>query len=161
MLHIKLKGMEQRAPCKLMFCPYTHTRSLGWGLKVKTFFFSESSHVAYQINGNGAYSTMQAHIFLGPWSGVKGSNFFLIVVMLRIKLNGIERREPYTHIFGPYTQPRPVRSAQKVKLFSECGHVAYQIKGKVYTNIAAKTLTLHTPLYLWVGLKDQILKLCR
>ena len=58
---------------------------------------------------------MQAHIFLRPWSGANRSNFFLKVVMLRIKLNGIERRAPYTHIFCPYTQPRPVRSAQKVK----------------------------------------------
>ena len=48
MLHIKLKGMEYRAPCKHIFCPYTHPQPLGWGQKVKTFFY-----VAYQIKGNG------------------------------------------------------------------------------------------------------------
>ena len=97
MLHIKLKGMEHQAPCK----PYpvlTHTlhpqiwskglnifsessqcayqmkdiehhsstcsvftHTLGWSQNVKTFF-SESSHVAYKIKGNGAYRTTQAHI---------------------------------------------------------------------------------------------------
>ena len=36
---------------------------------------------------------------------------------------------------------------KKVKKKSECGHLAYQIKGKeVWTNIEANTLTLHTPL---------------
>ena len=39
MLHIKLKGMEQRAPCKNIFCSYTHPRSQGGGQKVKTFYF--------------------------------------------------------------------------------------------------------------------------
>ena len=40
MLHFKLKGMERRrAPCKHIFCPYTHPRSLGFGQKVKTFSF--------------------------------------------------------------------------------------------------------------------------
>ena len=42
--------------------PYTHPQALGWGQKFKTLLFSESSHVAYQIKGNGAQSTMQAHI---------------------------------------------------------------------------------------------------
>ena len=37
-LHIKLKGMEHRAPCKHIFCPYTHSRPMGLGQKVKTFF---------------------------------------------------------------------------------------------------------------------------
>ena len=45
-LHIKLMGMEPRAP-------YTHARPLGWGQKVKTYFFAESSHVAYQTKWNG------------------------------------------------------------------------------------------------------------
>ena len=38
MLHIKLRGMEHRAPCKHIFCPYTHTLCLGWGHKFKNFF---------------------------------------------------------------------------------------------------------------------------
>ena len=32
------------------------------GSKVKKSFVSESSHDAYQINGNGAWSTMQTHV---------------------------------------------------------------------------------------------------
>ena len=53
MLHIKLKGMEHRAPCKHIFCAYTHPWSMGWGQKVKTFF-SENSDAAYQMKRNGA-----------------------------------------------------------------------------------------------------------
>ena len=60
-LHIKLKGMTSATTCKHIFCPHTHPRPLG-GVKGKNMFFSESSHIAYQINLNGAYSTMQAHI---------------------------------------------------------------------------------------------------
>ena len=68
---------------------------------MKTFFFSESSHVTYQINWNGAKSTMQAHILslLTPSiSGVgsKGQNsFFLNVVMLHIKLKRKNYRPAY------------------------------------------------------------------
>ena len=29
-IHIKLIGMEHRAPCKLIFFPYTNPRPLGW-----------------------------------------------------------------------------------------------------------------------------------
>ena len=38
-LHIKLKGMERRAPCRDIFSPDIH------------LFISASSHVAYQIKG--------------------------------------------------------------------------------------------------------------
>ena len=49
MLHIKLKGIEHRAPWKQICCHYTHTNDpLGWGQKA-IFFFSKSGHVAYQI----------------------------------------------------------------------------------------------------------------
>ena len=41
MLHIKFKAN------------YTHPRPLGWGKIVKIYNFIESSHVAYQIKGNG------------------------------------------------------------------------------------------------------------
>ena len=51
MLHNKLKGMELRAPCKLIFCPYTHPQP-GAGLKGKKK--SECGHVAYQNKGNEA-----------------------------------------------------------------------------------------------------------
>ena len=59
MSHIKFKGTEHKVPCKHMFCPYTHPQA---GSKGLTFFLVESSHVAYQIEGNGTQSNMQAHI---------------------------------------------------------------------------------------------------
>ena len=74
MLHIKFKGIEHKIPWKQFFCPYSHPRPLEWGQKVKTFF-SESSYVAYQIKGNGAYSSMQVHSLSlhtpsAPWVGL-------------------------------------------------------------------------------------------
>ena len=49
-----------------------------------------------------------------------------------------------------------------IVFFSESGHVAYQIKVKeVQTNMQGNTLNLYTPLASGVGLKGQILKLCR
>ena len=51
MLHIKLKGMENRAPCKDIFCPYTQP----WGeVKRSKHFFSERRHVADQVKENEA-----------------------------------------------------------------------------------------------------------
>ena len=49
MYHNRLKEMEHRAPCKHTSCPYIHHRPLGCGKNMKTVFFSESNHVAYQI----------------------------------------------------------------------------------------------------------------
>ena len=46
---IKLKGIMNAATYKCIFCPYTPPTP-GVGSKVKTFFYSEGSHVAYQIN---------------------------------------------------------------------------------------------------------------
>ena len=44
-------------------------------------------------------------------------------------------------------------------LFTECGHVAYQIKGnEMYVNIQANILTLHTPSTPGVGSKGQVTK---
>ena len=43
MLHIKLKKMKHRTPCKQIFLPFTHH-----GVKRS---FSESRHVVYQIKG--------------------------------------------------------------------------------------------------------------
>ena len=59
--------------------------------------------------------------------------------MLHIKLKGTERRAPRIHILYPYTHP--LRWVRMVKpFFSECGLVAYQIKGKeVKTSMGAKT----------------------
>ena len=57
--HIKLNGITNAATCKHIFCPNTHPRPLGVGLKVKTFL-SESSHVAYQIRRE--WSVEQRHM---------------------------------------------------------------------------------------------------
>ena len=51
MLPIKLKGTAHVAQRNQIFCPHPHPRPLGWGQKVSVFFFSESSHGAYQIKG--------------------------------------------------------------------------------------------------------------
>ena len=53
MLHIKLKVMEHRAPCKHIFYPWTHPQSQD-GVKRSKHFFSEGSHVAYQIKMNAS-----------------------------------------------------------------------------------------------------------
>ena len=60
-----------------------------------SFFFSESSHVAYQINGNEVKNTMQANILPScvpstpGWDG-KVKAFFLKKVLLHI--NKIKER---------------------------------------------------------------------
>ena len=51
MLQIILMGMEQRAPCKYIFCPY-HTSTHTW-VKMSNIF-SGSSLVAYLIKWSGA-----------------------------------------------------------------------------------------------------------
>ena len=65
--------------------------------------------------------------------------------MLHNKLKGMEHRAPCKHVFSPYIHPQPVGWIKGKKNISECGHVAYQIKGQeVWTNIEANSLTLHT-----------------
>ena len=66
----------------------------GVGSKVKTFF-SESSHVAYQIKENGAcIQHMLEHILSlhTPRPLGLGQNYFLNVVMLYIKFKGRKHR---------------------------------------------------------------------
>ena len=64
-----------------LFYVLTHTLD-PWGeVKCQIIFFSESSHVAYQINENRAYSTMQAHrlslhLPSAPGKGSKVQNIF-------------------------------------------------------------------------------------
>ena len=48
-LHIKLNGMEHRAPCKHILC-HLPFGSWDW-IKRSKHLFSKSSHVAYQIKG--------------------------------------------------------------------------------------------------------------
>ena len=52
MLHIELMGMANAATCKRIFYPHMHSLPLG-GDKSQNIC-PESSHVAYQINWNGA-----------------------------------------------------------------------------------------------------------
>ena len=92
MLHIQLKEMELRAPCKHIFCHYTHPRPLGG---VKTFF-TESSQAAYQIKREMEHRAQCKHIlcpYTHPQSSdgvIMSKHFFLKVVMLHIKLKGME-----------------------------------------------------------------------
>ena len=72
----------------------------GVGSEGQTLSFSESSHVAYQIKADDAGSNMVANILptdtpltQGVGSKVK-LYLFLKVVMLHIKLKGIEHRAP-------------------------------------------------------------------
>ena len=67
----------------------------GVGSKGQTIYFSESSHVAYQIKAEDAGSNMVANILPTdtPSTQVK-LYLFLKVVMLHIKLKGIEHRAP-------------------------------------------------------------------
>ena len=73
----------------------------GVGSKGQTiFFFSERSQVAYQIKADEAGSNIVANIL--PTQGVrsKGQTIsFYEVVMLHIKLKGIEHRAPRKQIY--------------------------------------------------------------
>ena len=98
--------MELRASCKQIFCSYTHPLPLGFGQKVKKVLFSESSHVAYQIKGNGAKNIMQANILslytlFAPGVGSKGQNIFSESshVASQIKGNGA-KSTTHTHILS-------------------------------------------------------------
>ena len=127
MLHFKLKGMTSKNLISF-FPEYGHvgiesrmqqhgskhfslrpppSRPCWMGSKDQNSI-SEHGRVEYQIKWNHKCRNMQTHIF------------FLKVVMLHIKLKGKEHRAPCNHIFCPYTHPKKY----------ECGHFAYQIKGK-------------------------------
>ena len=63
------------------------------GVQSSNIFFSESSHVAYQIKGNDECSNTQAHMLSlhtpsTPRVRSKVKTFFLKVIMLHIKLMG-------------------------------------------------------------------------
>ena len=72
----------------------------GVGSKGQTIYFSESSHVGYQIKADDAGSNMVANILptdtpLTQGCGQKVKLYlFLKVVMLHIKFEGIEHRAP-------------------------------------------------------------------
>ena len=72
----------------------------GVGSKGQTISFSESSHVAYQIKAYNAGSNMVANILPTDTPSTQGAGskvklyLFLKVVMLHIKLKGIDHRAP-------------------------------------------------------------------
>ena len=73
----------------------------GVGSKGQTIYFSESSHVAYQIKADNTGSNMVANILPSDTPSTQGVGskgqtiyFFLKVVMLHIKLEAIEHRAP-------------------------------------------------------------------
>ena len=114
----------------------TDTPLTQWvGSKGQAIHFSESSHVTYQINADDAGSNMVANILPTDTPSAQGMGqnvklyLFLKVVMLHIKLKGIERRSPWKQICCHYTHQRPLGWDQKlICFFSKSGHVAYQIK---------------------------------
>ena len=73
-MYIKLKDASKYFDLRQTIDPWV------WGQKV-IFFFSESSRVAYLINGNKAENTMQAnflpfYISTAPGRGHKAKSFF-------------------------------------------------------------------------------------
>ena len=91
MLHIKLKGMERRAPWGQKSCHVHTLYTPVWSQKVKFSTFLEQIYVAYQIEGIGTCGNMVVNILPAdtlstPGGGVKRSIFFQKVVMLHIKL---------------------------------------------------------------------------
>ena len=97
-------------------------------------FFSESSHVAYQIKGNGAKSTMQAVIFC-PYThprplgwGQKVKAFFSESshVAYQVKWNHASTYSVLTHTLDPWG------FGQKVKTFLNVVMLHIKLKGKKY-----------------------------
>ena len=103
---------------------------------IKSTFFSEYFHVAYQIKGNEAYYNMLANIYplythtIDPWGGVKRS-FFSESSHVHIKLMGMKHRTPCKQMLCPFTHPLSLDWVKRSKqFFSEEGHVANQTTRK-------------------------------
>ena len=98
MLHIKLKGIEHRAPCKHIIYPYVHLS--GVGSKGQNIYFLKV--VMLYIKFKGMEHTAKCkHIFcpqthLCPL-GWGQKVIFLKVVMLHIELKGMEHRASCKH----------------------------------------------------------------
>ena len=80
--------------------PTDSPSSQGVGSKGQTISISESSHVAYQIKADDAGSNMVSNILPTDTPSTQGVKskvklyLFLKVVMLHIKLKGIDHRAP-------------------------------------------------------------------
>ena len=133
MLHIKLKTLEHRIPCKLIFSVLKHTLNIQMGTKGQNLCLTKSSHVAY-------------HTTSAPGGGVKCQILFSESSHLHIKLMRMERRAPCKHILCSYSHTRPLGRDQKIKIyFTENSHVAYQIKGNgTQSSKQVHILSLHT-----------------
>ena len=83
-------GMEHRAPCKHIFCPYTHPRTTpAVGLKGQNIFLLKIVMLHIKLKGIEHRAPCK-HIFCfythpQPQMGLKGQNIFLKVGMLHIK----------------------------------------------------------------------------
>ena len=151
-LHIKLRewSIDHYAST---YSVLTLTLDLRHGVKT---FFSEILHI--KLKGMEHRATCK-HIFwlytyplpLGMWS--IGQNIFTESSQVVYQIKGMAHRASHNHIFLPYTNHQYVGRDKRYNK-SECGHVAYQIKGKeVSTNKEAKNLTLRTPLTSGSGWK--------
>ena len=129
--------------------------TLGMGSKGQTSFFSEYGHVAYYIKGNDECSNIQARILSlhtpsTPGVGSNVKTFFLKVVMLHIKLKGMEHK---AHMLCTHTPSTP-RWGQNV-IFLKV--VMLHIKSKEW-NIEHHASTYSVLTYTldpWGGIKGQ------
>ena len=116
--------------------PTDTSTTQGWGQKVK-LFFSESSHVAYQIKADDACSNMVANILPTDthqrprgWGQKVKLYLFLKVVMLHIKLKRIEHRAPWKQICCHLHTPTTPGVGSKGHFFSFLKVVMLHIKWK-------------------------------
>ena len=86
-------GMEPRAPCKHIYCPYEHPQTLVPGQNV--FFLSERGHVAYQIKGNE--HRVPCKLIFYPYThprplgwGQRSKHFFSEISHVAYQINGNE-----------------------------------------------------------------------
>ena len=96
----------------------------GVGSKGQTISFTESSHVAYQIKGNWAQSTMKASVLSlhTPTTHGVGSKghfcSFLKVIRLHIKVKWKKCRPTCKVTLWIYTQSWPLRLGLKVRYWN-------------------------------------------
>ena len=143
-----------------------HTHSTcGVASKDQNMFFSEGSHVEYQIKGNG-WSAPCKHIFCPythppplRWSQKVKTVFFLKVFMLHIKIKGMELRASCKHIFFLTHMLHSQVGVQRSTLFI-LNMVMLHIKlnAKMFRPIKKQNFDLSNTPDLRVGLKGQILK---
>ena len=107
--------------------PYMHALPMS-GVKRSKHFFSENSHVAYQIKENDTYNNMQAlvlslHTPSTPRVGPKGQNSFSERKYWIKKLKGMKRAIICKQVCCPYTHPRPLGGLHRSRLSSVSSRV--------------------------------------